>query len=214
MRSLGLVRRHLTSTTLPVWGPNPTLQILREPFVARAGRAPKVVAGANEALEATLKSGCSVYVHGAAATPSPLLKAMNDVARAKNFKDIEVSHIHIEGVAPHLEKDGEKYFRDISFFTGANARAAIAGGYADFVPIFLSEIPLLYRRGERHVDIALISVSPPDSHGFCSLGPSVDVCRSALQVAKSVIAVVNPRMPRVFGDGTSELLCCETLFVF
>lgn len=123
------------------------------------------------------------------------------VGIAQKLTGIDVMHIHTEGPAPHLAPEAAGTFRDYSFFTGGNARAAINAGRADYVPIFLSEIPLLFRRGLRPVDVALISVSPPDEHGFCSLGPSVDVTRSALQAAKVVVALVNNRVPRVFGDG-------------
>ena len=124
---------------------------------------------------------------------------------------IEVKHIHIEGPAPHL--DAPQRFHDTSYFVGANCRAAIGGaGNADYVPVFLSEIPLLFRRGVAKVDVALVHVSVPDAHGFCSLGPSVDVTRAALQVAGSVVAQVNPQIPRVFGDGSVRgvvhVSCC------
>ena len=94
-------------------------------------------------------------------------------------------HIHTEGPLPHLAPEAAGTFRDYSFFTGANARGAVNKGLADFVPCFLSDIPGFFRRGIRPVDVALISVSPPDAHGYCSLGPSVDVTRAALQAAKA-----------------------------
>ena len=86
-------------------------------------------------------------------------------------------------------------------FTGANVRKAVQAGRAEYIPIFLSEIPLMFRRGVMNVDVALIQVSPPDKHGFCSLGVSVDCTRAAVQAARYIIAQVNPNMPRCHGDG-------------
>jgi acyl-CoA hydrolase len=100
-----------------------------------------------------------------------------------------------------MEEGVRNRFRDKSFFTGPNARQGIAEGYADYVPVFLSEIPLLFRRRAQPVNVALIQVSPPDAHGFCSLGPSVDVSRAAVQVADAIVAQVNSHMPRTHGDG-------------
>lgn len=112
---------------------------------------------------------------------------------------------HVQGDAPHLAPDlcgPGKPLRVLNFFTGSNARAAVNEGRAEYVPIFLSEIPTLFRKGVQPVDVALISVSPPDAHGFVSLGPSVDVTRSALQVARTIVAMVNPLLPRTFGDAS------------
>ena len=121
-------------------------------------------------------------------------------------------HIHTEGPLPHLAPEAAGTFRDYSFFTGANARGAVNKGLADFVPCFLSDIPGFFRRGIRPVDVALISVSPPDAHGYCSLGPSVDVTRAALQAAKCVVALVNTHVPRVFGDGNIHVSHIDVMF--
>lgn len=139
-----------------------TYRSLQEPYGNRASQ-PKEVADPREALEACLKPGSSVFIHTAAATPTNLVQAMVDVAVANRICDVETQHIHIEGTAPHLSPEARGVrMRDVSFFTGANARKAVQAGDADYVPVFLSEIPLLFRKGLRKVDIALISVSPPD----------------------------------------------------
>lgn len=109
-------------------------------------------------------------------------------------------HLHTEGLLPHYAPQFKGVIQDRSFFTGANAREAVNDGRSDYVPIFLSEVPLLFRRGRMPVDYALINVSPADEHGFHSLGTSIDTTRAALQVAKKVVAMVNPHVPRTFGD--------------
>jgi len=126
---------------------------------------------------------------------------MAQIGVDKGLTGIETVNIHTEGPAPHAAPGMEKHFRSRNFFAGANQRKAIAEGRSDYVPIFLSEIPLLFRRGILPVDIALVQVSPPDKFGLCSLGVSVDVTRAAVQCSKYIVAQVNPRMPRVFGDG-------------
>ncbi|XP_023714605.1 4-hydroxybutyrate coenzyme A transferase [Cryptotermes secundus] len=155
---------------------------------------------ANEALKRTLNSGNTVFIQGAAATPVPLVKAMTAVAKEARLKDIKVCHIHTEGPAPYSHKDYEGIFRTYSFFIGANVRKGIAEGHADSVPIFLSQIPSLFHKKIFQPSISLIQVSAPDRHGFCSLGTSVDCVPAALMHSKTIIAQVNEKMPRTFGD--------------
>lgn len=174
---------------------------LHEPLDMIGRKKTVELQSADDALERVLASGSTVFVQTAAATPTPLLQAMARVAKAKDMRDITVCHMHIEGDAPHLTPEYASHFRDKSWFCGGNAREAVAAGRADYVPIFFSEVPLLFRRGYQKINVALISVSPADAHGYHSLGVSVDVSRAALQVADFVVAMVNPRMPRVFGDG-------------
>ncbi|MEK7724171.1 MAG: acetyl-CoA hydrolase/transferase C-terminal domain-containing protein, partial [Acidobacteriota bacterium] len=121
--------------------------------------------------------------------------------RSKELRNVEIYHLHTEGVAPYCEPQYIENFHTNSFFIGANVRKAIGLGEADFIPCFLSEVPLLMRRGIIPIDVALIHVSPPDRHGYCSLGTSVDVTLAGLQSAKTVIAQVNSKMPRTHGDG-------------
>jgi 4-hydroxybutyrate CoA-transferase len=153
---------------------------------------------ADEALS-LVKSNMRVFVQGAAATPQVLLEAL--AARAHTLTGIETVHLHLEGSAPHAAPSLEGHVRPKCFFVGANMRAPIAEGRADYIPIFLSEIPLLFRRGLMPLDVALVHVSAPDAHGYCSLGTSVDVAAAAVETARIVIAQVNPRMPRTLGHG-------------
>ncbi len=148
---------------------------------------------------ACIRSGQSVFVHGGAATPTRLLDAL--ATRATELHDVTVLHLHTEGPAPHLAPAMAGHLRHKALFIGANARAAIAEGRAEYIPVFLSDIPHLFARGTLAVDVALISVTPPDRHGYCSLGPSVDVALAAVRAAATVIAQVNTAMPRVHGDG-------------
>ncbi|MBL7979523.1 MAG: acetyl-CoA hydrolase/transferase family protein [Bacteroidetes Order II. Incertae sedis bacterium] len=137
-----------------------------------------------------------VFIHTAAATPQRLVAALS--ARAGELNDVELISLHTEGPAPYL--DHPESFRLNAMFVGANVRKAVQAGHADYLPVFLSETPLLFRRGILPLDVALVQVSPPDQHGYCSLGVSVDVSRAAIQTAKHVIAQVNPNMPRTHGD--------------
>jgi 4-hydroxybutyrate CoA-transferase len=151
-----------------------------------------------EAVE-IIKSGDRVFVQSAAAAPASLIEAMTN--RAPKLKKVEVVHLHTEGPAPYVREELKDSFRVTSLFIGGNVREAVNSGRADYVPIFLSEVPLLFRRGIMPLDVALVQVSPPDRHGFCSLGISVDASKSAIEMAKHVIAQVNPKMPRSHGDG-------------
>jgi 4-hydroxybutyrate CoA-transferase len=153
---------------------------------------------AEEAV-AVIKSGDRVFIHSIAAAPQRLIAAMT--ARASELRVVEVVSIHTEGPAPYAAPELSKSFRVNALFAGANVRDAVNEGRADYMPVFLSEIPQLFRAGVLPLDVALIQVSPPDRHGCCSLGVSVDVTRAAVQVARTVIAQVNPNMPRTHGDG-------------
>ncbi|NTW49192.1 MAG: acetyl-CoA hydrolase/transferase family protein [Chlorobiales bacterium] len=153
---------------------------------------------AEEAVS-VIKSNDRVFVHTAAATPHRLLKAMT--GRASEVKNVEVIHLHIEGEAPHVRPEYCESFRDNSLFVGANVRQAVQEGRADYIPIFLSEAPALFKKGILPIDVALVHVSPPDRHGYCSLGVSIDTAQAAVHTAKYVIAQVNPNMPRTHGDG-------------
>ena len=148
---------------------------------------------------AGIRSGEQVFLHGGAATPSVLLDAL--VARASELSDVKMLHLHCEGPGPHLAPGMAPHFRHRAFFLGANARAAVAEGRAEYIPVFLSDIPRLFARGVLRLDAALVNVSPPDAHGYCSLGTSVDVALPAVRHARTVIAQLNRRMPRTLGDG-------------
>ncbi len=146
---------------------------------------------------ACIRSGAKLFVHGAAATPTPLLDAL---AARHDLEGVRLWHLHTNGPAPFAEKGREKEFRSVSLFTGAPLRVAIAEGRADFVPIFLSDIPGLFLSGQVQLDVALIQVSPPDHNGMCSLGTSCDAAKAATETAKLVVAEVNARMPRTHGN--------------
>ncbi|HMI84296.1 MAG TPA: acetyl-CoA hydrolase/transferase C-terminal domain-containing protein [Polyangiaceae bacterium] len=148
---------------------------------------------------AHVESGQQVFVQGAAATPSVLLEAL--ARRGKDVAGVGVVHLHTEGPAPHLDRAMEGHLHHRALFIGPNAREAVNEGRAEYVPVFLSDIPRLFRRRDIPVDVALLNVSPPDAHGFCSLGTSVDVTLAAAECARIVIAQINPSMPRTHGDG-------------
>lgn len=152
---------------------------------------------AEEALK-VLRSGDRVFIHSVAAAPKTLIEAMT--ARADELRGVEIVHLHTEGDAPYAAPELAESFHVNAFFIGANMRAAVNDGRADYIPIFLSEIPNLMRRKVLPINVALINVSPPDKHGFCSLGVSVDVARAAVDTAEHVIAQLNPNMPRTIGD--------------
>jgi acyl-CoA hydrolase len=158
----------------------------------------KVCANAIEAVRA-ISSGQRVFVHGAAATPNVLLEAL--VERGPELRDVELIHLHTFGPARYADPEFAESFRVANLFVGANMRKKLDGGRVDYLPCFLSEIPALFRSGRRPIDVALIHVSPPDAHGYCTLGVSVDVARAAVDMADVIIAQINPRMPRVHGDG-------------
>jgi acyl-CoA hydrolase len=146
---------------------------------------------------ACVGDGARVLVGSGAAVPVGLLQAFCD--RARSLRDVEVCQLLTLGDAPYLDPALADHVRHNAFFIGANARSAVQQGRADFTPVFLSEIPALLR-GLLPVDIALVQVSPPDRHGYCSLGVSVDIVRAAVDSARVVVAEVNPRMPRTHGD--------------
>ena len=151
-----------------------------------------------EAVKA-IKSGHRVFIHGGAATPHHLLRKM--VERAPELYDVELVSISLQGEAPFADKKYKDNFRINSLFVSQNVREAVNDGRGDYIPVFLSEIPKLFSRGVLPIDVALVHVSPPDRHGYCSFGVSVDTVLSAVKYAKHVIAQVNPRMPRTLGDG-------------
>lgn len=159
--------------------------------------APRPVS-AEQAVTA-IRSRQRVFVHAAAATPQVLLRAL--AARAPELRDVELVHLHTEGAAPCAAPGLAESFHINALFVGANVRDAVERGDADYVPVFLSEMPALFRQRVLPLDVALVHVSPPDRHGYCSLGVSVDIARAAVDSAETVIAQVNPRMPRTHGDG-------------
>jgi len=146
-----------------------------------------------------VKSGNRVYLQGAAMTPNALIDALCE--RYRELKNVEIFQIHTEGNALYSKAPYNESFRINSCFVSGNVRQAVNSGNGDYIPIFLSEIHLLIRKNILPIDVAFIQVSPPDKHGYCSLGVSVDITLPAIQTAKKVIAQINPRVPRTHGDG-------------
>lgn len=163
---------------------------------------------AEEAVQ-NIKSGERVFLHSAAATPQLLVDAMT--ARGGELHSVELVSIHTEGTAPYLDRRFEGVFHLNTFFVGANTRAAVGSGMASYVPVFLSEIPKLFRSGIMPLDVAMVQVSPPDKHGFCSIGVSVDITNAAIETARHVIAQVNENMPRVHGNGIIHVTAIDAL---
>jgi len=153
---------------------------------------------AEEAVK-VIKNYDRIYVQAAAAAPQILINAMT--ARHSELKNVEVSHLHIEGEAPYADIKYKDSFHVNSFFIGKNVRHTLQAGNGSYTPVFLSELPILFKRNIVPIDVAFIQVSVPDKHGYCSLGVSVEATLAAIDNAKHVIAQINPQMPRTHGDG-------------
>ena len=154
---------------------------------------------AQEAVK-VIKSGDHVHLSSVASAPKCLIDAMCERGRNKEFKNVYIHHLHTEGEAPYAGEEFEGIFQHDALFVGANVRKNVQAGYADYIPVFLSETQKLYREGYLPCDVAMVQVCPPDEHGYVSLGTSVDATLAAVEMAKTVIAVVNPKVPRSFGD--------------
>ncbi|SFD74573.1 acetyl-CoA hydrolase/transferase family protein [Thermophagus xiamenensis] len=154
---------------------------------------------AEEAVK-VIKSGDRVHLSSVAVTPHALINAMVERGRKGEFHDVKVQHIHTEGPAPYADPELEGVFQLESFFVGANVRKVTQSGYADYIPVFLSETQKLIREGYLKVNVAMVMVSPPDRHGYVSLGTSVDATLAAIETADVVIAQVNKYVPRTWGD--------------
>jgi acyl-CoA hydrolase len=153
---------------------------------------------AQEAVK-IVNSGDRIYLQAAAAAPTILANALTE--RASELRNVEICHLHIEGETRYANPELAKSFHVNSFFIGPNVRHTLAAGNGSYTPVFLSELPYLFRKKVLKLDVVFIHVSPPDSHGYCSLGVSVEATLAAIESAKTVIAQVNPWMPRTFGDG-------------
>ena len=154
---------------------------------------------AEEAVK-VIKSGDHIHLSSVASAPQCLIKAMCERGRAGELKDVHIHHLHTEGPAPYSEPEFEGVFQLDSFFVGGNVRKTTQAGFADYIPIFLSETQKLYRSGAVPCNVAMIQVSTPDQHGYVSLGTSVDATLAAVECADHVIAVVNKYVPRAWGD--------------
>src|SRR3989339_803616 len=145
-----------------------------------------------------IKSGDNVIIQPGCAAPSELIRAM--VRRKDELEDVKIYHILIVGDLPYLQPGMEKHFKHKAFFIGANARKSVNEGRSEFVPIFLSDVPLLFKLGRITTDVALLNVSLPDEHGFCSYGVDVGTIKTPAEKSKTIIAQVNNSMPRTLGD--------------
>ena len=146
-----------------------------------------------------VKSGNRVFIHGSAATPVHLIKALQN--RHDEIENIELVSITNLGEINFDKPEYRKSFFFNSLFVSANTRSVVNSDDGDYVPVFLSQIPQLFRKNILPIDVALLQVSPPDTHGYCSLGTSVDIAKAAVETARVIIAQVNPKMPRTHGDG-------------
>src|SRR3990172_6234691 len=145
-----------------------------------------------------IKSGHRVFLTGNVSVPQRLLAAL--VQNAPNLKDVEICQALTVGAADYVGPEIEGHLRVNSMFISTNIRKAVQEGLADFTPVLLSEFPLLFKRGILPLDVAIIHVSTPDEHGFCSLGVEVGLTKTPAESAKVIIAEVNQQMPRTLGD--------------
>ena len=152
-----------------------------------------------------VKSGDRIHIHSVACAPQGLIQALCARGRAGELKNIKLQHLHTEGAAPYAEQEFEGVFQLESYFVGHNVRKATQDGWADYIPVHLSETQKLIRMGITPVDVAMIQVCPPDKHGYVSMGTSVDATLAAVQTAKTVIAVINPNVQRAWGDAIIKL---------
>jgi acyl-CoA hydrolase len=148
-----------------------------------------------------LKDGANVFLHSAACNPTPLVEMMCEAALEQGITNLKFYHLHLDGEAKHLDEKYQSFAQANCFFVGANCRKAMESGQASYIPVFLSQVHELFTNGAVELDYALIQVSPFDEHGYATMGPSVDVSAAALHCAKKVIAMINPKVPKVFGDG-------------
>ncbi|PIF05365.1 MAG: 4-hydroxybutyrate CoA-transferase [Draconibacterium sp.] len=166
---------------------------------------------AREAVK-VVKSNDRIHLHSVAVTPHPLIQALCERGRNKEFKNIRIQHIHTEGEVPYADKEFEGIFQLESFFVGGNVRKQTQAGYADYIPVFLHETQRLIREGYLKMNVAMVQVSVPDKFGYVSLGTSVDATLAAVEKADTVIAIVNPNVPRAFGDAMIHINAID-LFV-
>ncbi|MCB1158510.1 MAG: acetyl-CoA hydrolase/transferase family protein [Leptospiraceae bacterium] len=148
-----------------------------------------------------LKSNDRIFVHGASATPTPLLDAM---VKRTDLENVKLYHLHLAGEIKFVEPQYTKNFYSVSLFTGPAMRKPIQEGRADFMPIFLSAIPRLFISGQIPLDVAFLQLSPPDKHGNCTLGTSIDTAKAAADTAKIIIAEINEQMPRTHGNSVVQ----------
>lgn len=147
-----------------------------------------------------IKSGDHIHLSSVASSPQCLVSALCRRGQAGELSGVHIHHLHTEGPAPYADAEFEGIFQLDSFFVGPNVREQTQQGFADYIPVFLGETQRLYREGYLPCNVAMIQVCPPDEQGYVSLGTSVDATLAAMEIAETVIAVINPNVPRAFGD--------------
>lgn len=177
-------------------------ETLKMGFAQTETRKWPAAVSADEAVR-LIQPGDRVYLHEVAMTPHELLDAL--VRRASDLSQVEVISLHTEGPAPHVAPECAGHLRHNALFVGSNVRDAVNDGRADYTPVFLSEVPALFASGRLALDVALIQVSPPDQHGFCRLGTSIACARAAVDSARTVIALMNPQVPRTLGNSAVHI---------
>jgi acyl-CoA hydrolase len=156
-----------------------------------------------------IKSGDRVHLHSVALAPHKFINAMCERGRNGEIYDVAIQHLHTEGPAPYADAEFEGIFNLESLFVGANVRKQTQAGYADYIPVFLSETQKMIREGVLNVNVAVVQVSPPDKHGYVSLGTSIDCSLAAVETADTVVAIINTNVPRAFGDAMIPMSMCD-----
>jgi acyl-CoA hydrolase len=158
----------------------------------------------DEAVQ-VIKSGDHIHLSSVASSPQCLVNAMCRRGRAGELENVHIHHLHTEGPAPYADPEFEGIFQLDSFFVGPNVRLRTQQGFADYIPVFLGETQRLYREGYLPCNVVMMQVCPPDEDGYVSLGTSVDATLAAMEIADTVIAVINPNVPHTFGDGVISI---------
>lgn len=172
-------------------------------------KSPRIVK--NGDIMGFLTSNMNVFVQGMAATPTFLTEAMAEWGVSKKLSNINVYHLHTEGECPYIQPEAQSHFKCKTFFVGHNMRQSINDGVAEYVPAFISDIPRLIRKEVIKLDVALVQMSPPDYHGICSLGPSVEASLAAIEKSKHVICQINSAIPRTQGDALVHINNVDTI---
>ncbi|VDN13931.1 unnamed protein product [Dibothriocephalus latus] len=189
----------------------PAYANLQEPIAPIPGKYP-VWSSTPSELFSELKDDSIVFIQGASASPTLLTNALHDYVLEKKLKNIRIyQHLPLGDLA-YLRDDSKGHFKLSTTYSSKNCRDAVNDGRADFIPIQISELPLLYRKQHVEIDYALVMLSPPDKHGFCTLGSAIGSARSAVQNAKRIIGQINPLAPVTYGDSTVHISRLDYLF--
>lgn len=182
------------------------MPLLINPILKKSHRIAK-----NSNVMNALSSNMNVFVQGMAATPSFLTKIMTEWGVSQKLSNINVYHLHTEGECPYIQPQAQPHFKCKNFFVGHNMRQAIKDGVAEYIPVFMSDVPRLFRKEKIKLDLALVQMSPPDSFGVCSLGPSVEATLAAIEKSKHVVCQINKNIPRTQGDALIHINNVDTI---